>query len=61
MIDRSSIHASAAAAALLLTMGVAQAFDDAKYPDLKGRAGSAPSKAHRASILASRARSRIRR
>jgi hypothetical protein len=37
MLDRSSIHASAAVAALLLTVGVAQAFDDAKYPDLKGR------------------------
>jgi hypothetical protein len=33
----SSIRLAAQAAALLMTVGGAQAFDDAKYPDLKGQ------------------------
>jgi hypothetical protein len=37
MDNRATISAFALAAALLLTAGAAQAFDDAKYPDLKGR------------------------
>jgi hypothetical protein len=36
MLDRCSIAAIALMAALLSTMPAAQAFDDAKYPDLKG-------------------------
>ena len=60
MLDRSSIHASAAVTALLLTVGVAQAFDDAKYPDLKGRWERAV-KERRASIPPSRAPSKIHR
>src|SRR6202171_6314101 len=37
MIDRTSIAAVALATALCLAVGGAQAFDDAKYPDLKGQ------------------------
>jgi len=36
MLDRSSIAAIALMAALVSTIPAAQAFDDAKYPDLKG-------------------------
>ena len=36
MQNRSSIGALAVAAMLLATTGIALAFDDAKYPDLKG-------------------------
>jgi hypothetical protein len=36
MLYRNSINAIAMAAALLMTCGAAQAFDDAQYPDLKG-------------------------
>jgi hypothetical protein len=38
MSFRNSICATAlAAVALLMTIGAARAFDDSKYPDLKGR------------------------
>jgi hypothetical protein len=37
MLYRLSISAIAQAAALLTTLGGAQAFDDAKYPNLKGQ------------------------
>ena len=37
MLHRSSIGAFALAAALTVTMGVAQAADDAKYPNWKGQ------------------------
>src|SRR3979490_894293 len=37
MICRSSIGAAAVVAALLITPMAAQAFDDAKYPDLSGQ------------------------
>ena len=37
MLDRTSIGAVALTAALCLAVGSAQAFDDAKYPDLKGQ------------------------
>ncbi len=36
MLDRSSIAAIALMAALVSTIPAAQAFDDAKYPDMKG-------------------------
>ena len=39
---RSSIHAVAQAVALLTTIGCAQAFDDTKYPNLKGQWTRAP-------------------
>ena len=34
---RNSIGAAVLAAALMMTIGGAAAFDDAKYPDLKGQ------------------------
>ena len=34
---RSAIHTIVLATALLMTIGSAQAFDDSKYPDLKGQ------------------------
>ena len=37
MTSRLSTRTLARAAALLLTVGAAQAFDDAKYPDFKGK------------------------
>jgi hypothetical protein len=37
MLERGSIGAITLAVALCLTIGGAQAFDDAKYPDLKGQ------------------------
>ena len=37
MCFRSSIGATALAAALMMTIGGAAAFDDSKYPDLKGQ------------------------
>ena len=37
MLTRNSIGTIALAVALLATMGVAQAFDDSKYPDWKGQ------------------------
>jgi hypothetical protein len=37
LLYRDSIRAIAQAGALLTTLGSAQAFDDAKYPDLKGQ------------------------
>jgi hypothetical protein len=37
MLDRTSIGTIALTAAFCLAMGSAQAFDDAKYPDLKGQ------------------------
>jgi hypothetical protein len=37
VLDRNSIGTIALAVALLATMGVAQAFDDSKYPDWKGQ------------------------
>src|SRR5262245_24307599 len=37
MLARSSIRVAALLASLLLTIGVAQAFDDTKYPNLKGQ------------------------
>src|SRR5271155_217442 len=37
MLSQSSIGAAVLAAALMMTIGVASAFDDAKYPDLKGQ------------------------
>ena len=37
MLSRSSIHAVALAAALLMIIRGAQAFDDAMYPDWKGQ------------------------
>src|SRR2546422_6929974 len=37
MLDRSSIGAVALAAALMMTPTGAAAFDDSKYPDLKGQ------------------------
>src|SRR5262249_42070954 len=39
---RSSIHAVAQAVALLTTIGCTQAFDDTKYPNLKGQWTRAP-------------------
>jgi len=37
MLDRSSIGSITLAAALLMAIGSAQAFDETKYPDLKGQ------------------------
>ena len=37
MLDRSSIGSAALVAALLFVTGSAQAFDESKYPDLKGQ------------------------
>jgi hypothetical protein len=37
MLDRSSIGALALAAALLMPIGGAQAFDESKYPDFSGQ------------------------
>ena len=37
MLWQNAIHAVALTAALLMTIGGAQAFDDAMYPDWKGQ------------------------
>ena len=37
MLDRSAIGATVLAAALLMTLAPAQAFDESKYPDLRGQ------------------------
>jgi hypothetical protein len=37
MLDRGSIGATVLAAALVMTFAPARAFDESKYPDLKGQ------------------------